>query len=67
MFCSYVRTIFRFACSSGIIFEVYERVEQSVISVSKRTLKKARKLSGVVIYFYLKDSAFAAVKRDSTL
>ena len=54
--------------------EVYERVGKSVISVRKKAqnlgltdlfmaMKKSRKRSGFVIYFYFKDSAFTAVKR----
>ena len=52
---------------------MYEKEEKSVISVCKKSqgptdrllmaVKKLRKGSGFVIYSYLKDSAFTAVKR----
>ena len=55
------------------LVEVYEREGKSVISVCKKSqgptdgllmaVKKLRKGSGFVIYSYLKDSAFTAVKR----
>ena len=57
------------------LIEVYEMVGKSVISVGKKAqksyqmhfvaVKKSRKLSGFVIYWYLKYcSTFTAVKRD---
>ena len=55
------------------LVEVYEKEGTSVISVCKKShgptdgllmaVKKLRKGSGFVIYSYLKDSAFTAVKR----
>ena len=58
--------------------EVYERIGKSVISVFKKAqnfgvitlthfiaMKKSRKRSGFVIYFYIKDSPFKAVKWDA--
>ena len=65
------------SCVGITLVEVYERVEESVISVFKRAqngqqmhimdVKEPRKLSGFVIYSYLKESAFTAVKRDAKL
>ena len=62
------------SCVGITLVEVYERVEESVISVFKRAqngqqmhimaVKEPRKLSGFVIYSYLKESAFTAVKRQ---
>ena len=55
--------------------EVYERVGKSVISVCKKSQKgltreiygcdKVEKWSGFVIYLYVKDSVFTAVKRGA--
>ena len=65
------------SCVGITLVEVHERVEKSVISVFKRAqngqqmhimaVKEPRKLSGFVIYSYLKESAFTAVKRDAML
>ena len=57
----------------GFYWLKYKKGGKSVISVCKRSkranmyilwLKKTRKLPGIVIYSYLKDGAFTAVKRD---
>ena len=58
-----------------LLIKAYERVGKCVISVCKRTkkceqmhfmyVKDARKLSGLVIYWYLKDGTLNAVKRDA--
>ena len=65
------------SCVGITLVEVHQRVEESVISVFKRAqngqqmhimaVKEPRKLSGFVIYSYLKESAFTAVKRDAKL
>ena len=65
------------SCLGITLVEVYDRVEESVISVFKRVqngqqmhimaVKEPRKLSGFVIYSYLKENAFTAVKRDAKL